>query len=455
LATKLADAAGVCLAWYLTWLVRFGTSWFPAPKGIPDFGPYASACWLLALGFTVAFHAAGAYRRERIEWGFRAAKKVGQGAVLGTMAFVALCYFRGDVDYSRVFLALFGVLVVPVMVVVRTSLHLGWKSWLRRHVRPVRVLLIGTGPFLEEYRRRLSRRQPYPVEWVGRVGPAAERERASSVPYLGTEAELPAIIAAHRVDQTVLSYNAQQSDLCEAALEILSNELVVVKILPDFGRYATFTYSAHEECSLPLIVLNQPPAGMTARLIKRTIDLTIAGAFFVLGAPLYLGIALLVKLTSRGRVLYSQIRVGADGTVFKCYKFRSMKEGAESETGPVWARAGDDRTTRLGRWLRSTSLDELPQLYNVLKGEMSLVGPRPERPVFVEQFRREIPKYMLRHRMKSGLTGWAQVNGWRGNTSLEERIKHDLYYIGHWSNLFDIKILWLSLFRGFTHENAY
>ncbi|MBI4404157.1 MAG: sugar transferase, partial [Deltaproteobacteria bacterium] len=144
-----------------------------------------------------------------------------------------------------------------------------------------------------------------------------------------------------------------------------------------------------------------------------------------------------------------------DGRVFTLYKFRTMSTDAEKETGPVWATEDDQRKTPFGRWLRQTSLDEIPQFFNVLKGEMSLVGPRPERPVFVDQFRKEIPKYMLRHKMKSGITGWAQVNGWRGNTSVEERIKFDLYYIGHWSHYLDIKILLMTLFKGFVHRHAY
>ena len=165
-------------------------------------------------------------------------------------------------------------------------------------------------------------------------------------------------------------------------------------------------------------------------------------------------IALLVKLTSPGPVLYRQERMSLDGSVFTMYKFRSMRVGAEDDTGAVWARPEDPRRTAFGAFLRSTSLDELPQLLNILKGEMSFVGPRPERPVFVRQFRDKIPRYMLRHRVKCGLTGWAQVNGWRGNTSIEKRIEFDLFYIENWSLFFDLRILCLSLWKGFIHKNA-
>jgi exopolysaccharide biosynthesis polyprenyl glycosylphosphotransferase len=179
-----------------------------------------------------------------------------------------------------------------------------------------------------------------------------------------------------------------------------------------------------------------------------------AAALLVLTIPIAI-IALIVRATSRGNVFYRQERMGLDGKPFTIVKFRSMYEDAERDTGPVWARADDPRVTAVGRFLRKSNLDELPQLWNVLRGDMSIVGPRPERPHFVEQFKHKIPQYMLRHKVKAGLTGWAQVNGWRGNTPLEKRIEYDLYYIENWSVRLDFKIMWLTLLRGFFHKHAY
>ena len=172
-------------------------------------------------------------------------------------------------------------------------------------------------------------------------------------------------------------------------------------------------------------------------------------------APLLAVIAIAIKLTSPGPILYRQERISLDGTLFEMFKFRSMRVDAEAETGAVWARPDDPRRTGFGAFLRRTSLDELPQLFNILKGQMSFVGPRPERPVFVDQFREKIPRYMLRHKVKCGLTGWAQVNGWRGNTSIEKRIEYDIYYVENWSLTFDLKILWLTLKNGFVNKHAY
>jgi exopolysaccharide biosynthesis polyprenyl glycosylphosphotransferase len=190
-------------------------------------------------------------------------------------------------------------------------------------------------------------------------------------------------------------------------------------------------------------------------VVKRVLDVAGASVALLLFSPVICAVALLVKLTSPGPVFFRQLRMGLDGQAFEMLKFRSMKLDAESETGPVWTRPNDERRTPIGAFLRRTSLDELPQFWNVLRGEMSIVGPRPERPEFIARFRETLPQYMLRHKMKAGITGWAQINGWRGNTSLERRIEHDLYYIEHWSIWFDFKIMLLTVWRGFIHRHAY
>jgi len=191
------------------------------------------------------------------------------------------------------------------------------------------------------------------------------------------------------------------------------------------------------------------------RMVKRGVDVALSSIGLVLASPFMLLTAIAVALDSDGAVLYSQARVGEGGRPFTVYKFRSMRADAEQGGTPQWARDGDDRVTKVGRFIRTTRLDELPQLWNVLRGDMSIVGPRPERPLFVAQFKDKIPQYMLRHKVKAGITGWAQVNGWRGNTSIEKRIEYDLYYIENWSVRLDLKIMWLTLLRGFFHKHAY
>ncbi|HEX4922512.1 MAG TPA: exopolysaccharide biosynthesis polyprenyl glycosylphosphotransferase, partial [Bdellovibrionales bacterium] len=221
------------------------------------------------------------------------------------------------------------------------------------------------------------------------------------------------------------------------------------------SQYSILGFEVEEFDGLPILTLNQSPIVGWNAVTKRISDIVYSLVALILFSPLMLLIALLVKLTSRGPVLYKQERMGMDGRTFYMYKFRSMRPDAEAQTGAVWAKKGDDRTTWIGAILRKSSLDELPQFINVLKGEMSCVGPRPERPVFVEKFRKEIPGYMLRHKVKAGITGWAQVNGLRGNTSLEDRIEYDLFYITHWSLAFDLRIMLMTVFKGFFSPNAY
>jgi Undecaprenyl-phosphate glucose phosphotransferase len=238
-------------------------------------------------------------------------------------------------------------------------------------------------------------------------------------------------------------------------IESTSRECVDVKVVPDLLQVIALRARLEDLDGVPVININDVPLQGFNTVVKRTIDVAISFlALVFLAVPLGL-VALLIRLTSRGPVLFYQERMGLDGKSIMILKFRSMYDDAEAETGPVWARENDPRVTPLGRFLRRSNLDELPQLWNVLRGDMSIVGPRPERPHFVAQFKHRIPSYMLRHKVKAGLTGWAQVNGWRGNTSIEKRIEYDLYYIEHWSVRLDIKIMWLTLLRGFFHKHAY
>ena len=233
-------------------------------------------------------------------------------------------------------------------------------------------------------------------------------------------------------------------------VECASRECVDVKVVPDLLQFIALRARLEDLDGVPVININDVPLQGFNSVLKRAIDIAHLGgvALVVLAIP---GADHRVRSSSAARpgpVFYTQERMGLDGKAFTVYKFRSMPVDAEDDTGPVWARDDDPRATPVGRWLRRIDLDELPQFWNVLRGDMSIVGPRPERPFFVEQFKHRIPQYMLRHKVKAGITGWAQVNGWRGNTSLEKRIEYDLYYIENWSVTLDFKIMWLTLLRG-------
>jgi Undecaprenyl-phosphate glucose phosphotransferase len=239
----------------------------------------------------------------------------------------------------------------------------------------------------------------------------------------------------------------------------LSEATVDVRLIPDVLGYMTLGHRADDLDGLPVISLHEGPHYGWNRILKRAMDIAFSLVALCLFAPVMALVAVLVKLSSRGPVFYRQERMGLDGRSFAMLKFRTMRPDAEGDGTPQLASREDGRCTGLGAWLRRTSLDELPQLFNVLAGQMSMVGPRPERPFFIRKIKKEVPNYMLRHKVKAGITGWAQVNGWRGGQlegrNLKKRIQYDLFYVKNWSVCFDLKILFLTLFRGFSHPNAY
>jgi Undecaprenyl-phosphate glucose phosphotransferase len=274
------------------------------------------------------------------------------------------------------------------------------------------------------------------------------------LPLLGTLGDADEIIRRERIDHLYVALPLEEHVKMLGLVEVTNREGVDLHVVPDLLQFIALRARLENLDGVPIISLNDVPLRGFNSLLKRVIDVAISGSVLLAASPLFGLIALLIKRTSAGEVFYRQERMGLDGKAFQVLKFRSMYAGAEDETGPIWARDNDPRCTPLGKWLRRFDLDELPQLWNVVRGDMSIVGPRPERPYFVEQFKHRIPQYMLRHKVKAGITGWAQVNGWRGNTSLEKRIEYDLYYIENWSVSLDFKIMWLTLVRG-LQKHAY
>jgi exopolysaccharide biosynthesis polyprenyl glycosylphosphotransferase len=308
------------------------------------------------------------------------------------------------------------------------------------------VLVVGAGPLAEQLIDRVQQHPEAGLRVVGVLAADARTPRVRGVPVLGDYGRLLASIAQSGARLVVLALPREDNHRLETLLDELDGELVDVRLVPDVMHVATLRSSVEDFDGLPVIGLHDSPLLGWAAIQKRLFDIGVSALLLALAAPVLAVVAVAVRLTSGSPVLYVQERMGLDGRLFRMVKFRTMVPDAESE-GPVWAREEDPRTTPIGGFLRRTGLDELPQLWNVLRGDMSLVGPRPERPIFIEQFRREVPGYMLRHKVKAGLTGWAQVHRWRGDTSLHERLEHDLYYIRNWSLGLDVRILIMTLWR--------
>ena len=313
--------------------------------------------------------------------------------------------------------------------------------------------MVGAGRLAEEFIERIHRHPEAGMRVLGVLADTGRTE-VSGVPVIGGISQLKqALHGEHRIDQVVVALPQAEVVAMEKVFAALDDEIVSLKLIPDLLQVMTLRSSLESIDGLPIIGLRESPMLGWASVQKRIFDLVLSSAVLVVASPAMALIALAIRVSAGRPIFYSQRRTGLDGRVFRIFKFRSMHPDAEKATGPVFAGADDARRTRLGVWLRRWNLDELPQLWNVVRGDMSLVGPRPERPVFIEEFRREIPGYMLRHKVKAGLTGWAQVQGWRGATSLHERVEHDIYYIQNWSLGLDIRILLMTLFHG--RRNAY
>lgn len=466
------DLLAVALAWMAAYYVRFHSSLittaFPPYKGIPAARDYVELLPLLLLVSGTVFAVQGLYRLRRpmsvVDDSLRTLAAFIVAAIfsLGVTLYIRI-YFRyspevaASAEYSQAVFFLFVVFGAPLVMAGRRLL-LAWyeRSWARGE-NAVRILVAGTSELGQTVARRLAaqRRLGFTV-----VGFLSDSEAAGAEhdgrPVLGSLALANEIIASKSIDAVYVALPIDQHAAMVELVKNLNNQFVDVRIVPDLLQCLTLRAGIEDLDGIPIVAVNETPLqGIPARL-KRGVDLVGSALGLLVLSPLLIAVALAIKLKGGpGPILYTQDRVTLDGRHFPVFKFRTMREDAEAASGPVWATEQDPRRTELGVFLRKYNLDEFPQLINVLLGDMSLVGPRPERPHFVEQFKDKIPNYMLRHRVPSGLTGWAQVHGWRGNSSLEKRIEFDLYYIENWSLYLDLKILVLTLFRGFGQTHAY
>jgi Undecaprenyl-phosphate glucose phosphotransferase len=467
----ITDALLAMAAFVVAYLLRFETAiadFIPVTKGQPPFEQYVNMLPFVGLLVPVAFHVQGLYRlrrgRTRVDDFFA----VFVGSILAVvLGLIGTLYYQnyqvpkelqgqGLYVVSRPVWMLFLAINVSVTYtsreLVREALERRWRAGIGLK----RVIIAGAGDLGRLVADKLLEHRELGFKLVGFLDDRAAGDHIGyrGLPLLGTLDEGAEILRQERIDHLYIALPLEEHVKMLHLVEGTSREGIDVHVVPDLLQFIALRARLENLDGVPIISLNDVPLRGFNSVLKRTIDVAISGAaLIVLGIPLLI-IAWIVRWSSPGNVFYTQERMGLDGRAFQVYKFRSMYEGAEDESGPVWARENDPRCTPVGRWLRRFDLDELPQFWNVLRGDMSIVGPRPERPYFVEQFKHRIPQYMLRHKVKAGITGWAQVNGWRGNTSLEKRIEYDLYYIENWSVGLDLKIMWLTVLKG-IQKHAY
>jgi exopolysaccharide biosynthesis polyprenyl glycosylphosphotransferase len=365
----------------------------------------------------------------------------------GMLVVMSAAFFYREFSYSRIVFGLVWISSIAFIFVGRVLVQSLERRSYRKGKHLQQSIIIGNDTLANQVYVNLNRHPSFGFDMIGYFAdsPAHEELLLASVKYLGQIADAPEFIRRQSIDLVLIALRSKEHHRLFDLISECEGVNVEFMMVPDVLDVLTAEMKVKELQGIPFLTIKSVPFTVWSRVAKRAFDLAVSGALLLLLFPLWSIIIIMMKISSRGPIFFNQERVGLDGNRFTIHKFRSMLIDAEAETGPVWAAKSDPRRTPIGVFLRKTSLDELPQLLNVLKGEMSLVGPRPERPYFVEQFKDHIPKYLDRHRVKTGMTGWAQVNGLRGNTSLEERIKYDLYYIENWSLAFDMKILLRTL----------
>lgn len=458
----IIDLVLVVFAYVLAYGFRFlWLGWIPRFHEIPgtylSFQTYINYLWVILPGYLIILLSHGVYRPQRSAGRFLEIMRIVKINVMGMIYIMALLFLVKEIDISRWFLVFFFLLNV--------SMELGYRFCLRSILQKIRregyntkqVLLIGYSRTAEGLLDRMKRNPQWGYEVLGILDDEMEvGTKYKGIPVIGGLSDLDQLLKEHTLDEINITMKMEDYTRLAEIVAICEKSGVHTKFLPDYQDIIpTIPYMEDLE-GLPVVHIRKVPlAGDLNRFMKRTMDIVLGMAALLIGAIPMLVIAILIKCTSKGPIIYSQKRVGYHNKEFLMYKFRSMEMQEESKEKSAWTTFRDPRVTAIGRFIRKTSIDELPQLWNVLKGDMSLVGPRPERPFYVEKFKEEIPRYMVKHQVRPGMTGWAQVNGYRGDTSIRRRIDYDLYYIENWTPSFDILILFLTVFRGFINKNAY
>jgi Undecaprenyl-phosphate glucose phosphotransferase len=451
----LSDLAMTAFAWLAAYHVRVTSGWLPLVDGQtpPEWHLCVRQLPLVLLLAVGAHRVAGLFAVDRLRRFREEVVAVLRGAGLLALLVMAALFFLHDPYESRLTLMIFAALDA---LAVLTARRLAWmliRALRSRGFNQHFSLIVGSGRVARKTARALRR-----AAWMGikNVGFVDEQpvKLSADLDFLGGFDDLPALVKKYQVAHVFIALPMSRYHDARRAFAILSQEMIDVRLVADVPVLAGLSLTTSNLDGLPLLGLRESPYFGLNVVVKRGMDIVLSALGLLILSPLFALIAALVKLTSPGPVFYRQERCGLNGKSFWMYKFRSMRPDAESG-GIGWTKENDPRVTWLGRIMRRLNLDELPQLWNVLKGDMSLVGPRPERPEYIRQFAQTIPNYMARHAVKAGITGWAQVNGWRGDTSLRKRLQFDLYYITHWTPWLDLRILWLTFFGRLTNRHAY
>lgn len=451
----LIDAFVIAFSYVMAWVIKFQI--LKNDDGKLPFKVYMLAMVAIVAVYLVLYHMFNLYTPKRVQgrrlelWNIVKANTVGIALILGVLYLIKM------IDFSRWMLFYFVVLNVVLETIARNLIRYFLRSIRRNGYNLKHIVLVGYSRAAEEYIDRILDNPQWGYKIRGILDDHIEAgTEYRGIKVIGRIANLMVILPENRLDEIAITLGLSEYYRLEEIVNLCEKSGVHTKFIPDYNRVIPTKPYTEDILGLPVINIRHVPLTNTFyAAMKRTMDIAGALCAIILFSPMMLFSAIMIKITSPGPLIFKQERVGLHNHTFMMYKFRSMDVQAPEQEKSKWTVKNDPRVTNFGKFMRKTSIDELPQLFNVLKGEMSLVGPRPERPFFVEKFKEEIPRYMIKHQVRPGMTGWAQVNGYRGNTSIKKRIEYDLYYIENWTLGLDVKILFLTIFRGFINKNAY
>lgn len=452
----IIDAFIVAISYVMAWFIQIKIL-TGADTGVLPVSKYMMVLIPLVPGMLLLYSAFNLYSPKRVQGRRLELGNIIKANLLGVLIFMSAIMLSKEPDFSRVLIVLFCGLNITLETLARIFIRQALRSVRRRGMNLKHIILVGSGKAAQEYIDRITDNPQWGYKIQGILDDNAERGMTyKNAKVIGTTEDLSGILEENQLDEIVIALGLSEYYKLERIVAVCEKSGVHTKFIPDYGNIIPTKPYTEDLMGLPVINIRYVPLSNTFNaMAKRFVDIIGSLVCIVLFSPVMLFAAVMIKFTSPGPLIFKQERVGLHNRPFIMYKFRSMQVQSEAREKKGWTTRNDPRVTGFGKFMRRTSIDELPQLFNVLKGEMSLVGPRPERPQFVEKFREEIPRYMVKHQVRPGMTGWAQVNGLRGDTSIKKRIDCDLYYIENWTMGLDIKILMMTPFKGFINKNAY
>lgn len=451
------DAFVIVAAYVLAWYVRFRSGIFLLDEWYLSLNDYMRLLIYIVPGYLVLYYAFHMYVPKRVLGRRLEAWRIVQANTIGLMALILMLYVTKQSDISRRMLFVFFCANIFLEVLERNILRIILRKIRRNGYNQKHMILVGYSRAAEQYIDRIKANP----EWGYSVKGILDDNHPTGTEYKGIQVigkinDLMTILPENKLDEIAITLGLDEYYRLEYIVAMCEKSGVHTKFIPDYNNIIPTKPYTEDVQGLPVINIRHVPlTNPFNRFVKRSVDIFGAIVAIILFSPVMLVVSAIIKITDPGPLIFKQERIGLKNKPFYMYKFRSMVVQKEAEEEKGWTTKDDPRVTPIGKFIRRTSIDELPQFFNVLKGDMSLVGPRPERPQFVEKFKEEIPRYMIKHQVRPGITGWAQVNGYRGDTSIKKRIEHDLYYIENWTIGFDFKIIFLTFFKGFINKNAY